>query len=61
MSQRAPILAEHDAPREHRFPGVRDGGSLLVTAGAPLVGTVVGAVFFDRVVKPFFPQELAAA
>ena len=42
-------------------PGVRDGGSLLVTAGAPLVGTVVGAVFFDRVVKPFFPQELAAA
>ncbi|HEX8941199.1 MAG TPA: MIP/aquaporin family protein [Candidatus Limnocylindrales bacterium] len=39
------------------FPGVRDGGSLLVTAGAPLVGGVVGALFFDYVMKPFFPPE----
>jgi glycerol uptake facilitator protein len=37
------------------FPGVRDGGSLLVTAGAPFVGGVVGALFFDHVMKPFFP------
>jgi len=43
------------------FPGVRDGGSLLVTAGAPLVGGVVGALFFDYVMKPFFPSEPAAA
>jgi glycerol uptake facilitator protein len=41
------------------FPGVRDGGSLLVTAGAPFVGAVIGAVFFDRVVKPFYPAETA--
>lgn len=38
------------------FPGVRDGGSLLVTAGAPLVGGVVGAFFFDYAMKPFFPN-----
>jgi len=37
------------------FPGVQNGGSLLVTAGAPLVGGVVGALFFDYVMKPFFP------
>jgi len=43
------------------FPGVRDGGSLLVTAGAPLVGGVLGALFFDYVMKPFFPAEPAAA
>ncbi|HSW43146.1 MAG TPA: MIP/aquaporin family protein [Patescibacteria group bacterium] len=42
------------------FPGVRDGGSLLVTAGAPLVGGVLGALFFDKVMKPFFPPEPAA-
>jgi glycerol uptake facilitator protein len=42
------------------FPGVRDGGSLLVTAGAPMVGGVVGALFFDHVMKPFFPAEPAA-
>jgi len=47
------------------FPGVRDGGSLLVTAGAPMVGGVVGALFFDHVMKPFFPapapEEMPAA
>lgn len=43
------------------FPGVRDGGSLLVTAGAPMVGGVIGALFFDHVMKPFFPPEPAAA
>jgi glycerol uptake facilitator protein len=43
------------------FPGVRDGGSLLVTAGAPLVGGVVGALFFDYVMKPFFPPSEPAA
>ena len=37
------------------FPGIRDGGSLLVTAGGPLVGGVVGALFFDYVMKPFYP------
>lgn len=42
------------------FPGVRDGGSLLVTAGAPLVGGVLGALFFDRVMKPFFPPASSA-
>lgn len=42
------------------FPGVRDGGSLLVTAGAPLVGGVLGAIFFDRLMKPFFPPEPGA-
>lgn len=39
------------------FPGVRDGGSLLVTVGGPLVGGVAGAFFFDYVMKPFFPRE----
>jgi glycerol uptake facilitator protein len=46
------------------FPGIRGGGSLLVTAGAPFVGGVVGALFFDYVVKPFYPAaapEPAAA
>ena len=38
------------------FPGIRDGGSLLVTAGAPLVGGAVGALFYDYVVKPFYPK-----
>jgi glycerol uptake facilitator protein len=37
------------------FPGVRDGWSLVITVGAPLVGGVVGALFFDYVMKPFFP------
>ncbi len=37
------------------FPGVRDGGSLLVTVGGPLVGGPIGALFFDYVMKPFYP------
>jgi glycerol uptake facilitator len=46
------------------FPGIRDGGSMLVTVGGPLVGGVVGALFFDYVMKPFYPRpepEPAAA
>jgi glycerol uptake facilitator protein len=38
------------------FPGIRDGGSLIVTVIAPLVGGVVGAYFFDYVMKPFYPK-----
>ncbi len=38
------------------FPGIRDGGSLLVTVGGPLVGGVVGAFFYDYVMKPFYPR-----
>ena len=41
------------------FPGIRDGWSLVVTVVAPLVGGVVGALFFDYVMKPFYPQEKA--
>lgn len=37
------------------FPGVRDGGSLLVTVGGPLVGGPIGALFFEYVMKPFYP------
>ncbi len=38
------------------FPGIRDGGSLLVTVGGPIVGGVAGALFFDYVMKPFYPR-----
>ncbi len=38
------------------FPGVRDGWSLIITAGAPMIGGVVGALFFDYAMKPFFPK-----
>lgn len=41
------------------FPGIREGWSLVVTVVAPLVGGVVGALFFDYVMKPFYPQEKA--
>lgn len=37
------------------FPGVRDGLSMLVTVGAPLVGGVAGALFFDFAMKRFYP------
>lgn len=37
------------------FPGVRDGLSMLVTVGAPLVGGVGGALFFDYAMKRFYP------
>ncbi len=43
------------------FPGVRDGGSLLVTVLGPLVGGPIGALFFDYVVKPFYPRAEAPA
>lgn len=43
------------------FPGVRDGGSLLVTVVAPLVGGPIGALFFDHVMKPFFPPAVEPA
>lgn len=36
------------------FPGPRAGMSLLVTAGAPLVGGLFGAVVFDRLLKPLY-------
>ena len=38
------------------FPGIRDGLSMLVTVGAPLVGGVVGSLFFDLIMKPFYPS-----
>lgn len=38
------------------FPGVRGGGSLLVTVVGPLVGGPLGALFFDYVMKPFYPH-----
>lgn len=37
------------------FPGVRDGGSLVVTVIAPLVGAPLGALFYDFVMKRYFP------
>lgn len=37
------------------FPGIRDGMSMVVTVVAPLVGGVVGAVFFDQVMRRFYP------
>jgi len=37
------------------FPGIRGGLSMLVTVGAPLVGGVAGSLFFDLVMKPFYP------
>lgn len=40
---------------EIAFPGIRDGLSMLVTVGAPLVGGVVGSLFFDLVMKPLYP------
>jgi glycerol uptake facilitator protein len=46
------------------FPGVRGGGSMLVTVVGPLVGGPIGALFFDYVMKPFYPAlapEPAAA
>jgi glycerol uptake facilitator protein len=45
---------------EIAFPGVRGGGSLLVTAGAPLVGGVIGAFFFGYVMRPRFPEPAAS-
>lgn len=37
------------------FPGIRNGGSMLVTVVGPLVGGVIGALFFNYVIKPFYP------
>lgn len=41
---------------EVAFPGPREGLSLVVTVVAPLVGGPLGAIFFDRVMKPAFPK-----
>jgi glycerol uptake facilitator protein len=41
------------------FPGTRSGGSMLVTVGGPLLGGVVGAYFFDLVMKRFYPKPIA--
>jgi glycerol uptake facilitator protein len=46
------------------FPGIRDGISLLITVGAPLVGGLIGGFFFDRVMKrhyPPAPEEVPAS
>lgn len=43
------------------FPGPQNGGSLLITVGGPLVGGAGGALFFDYVMKPFFPREAVPA
>jgi glycerol uptake facilitator protein len=37
------------------FPGIRDGWSLVVTVIAPLVGGPIGAIFFDQVMKRYYP------
>ncbi|MGH9247429.1 MAG: aquaporin [Acidimicrobiales bacterium] len=37
------------------FPGPRDGLALIVTTLGPITGGVVGAVFFDRVMRPLIP------
>lgn len=43
------------------FPGIRDGGSLLVTVIGPLIGGPLGALFFDRVMRPYYPAPAEAA
>jgi glycerol uptake facilitator protein len=45
---------------EIAFPGVRDGGSLLVTVGGPIVGGLVGGFFFDQVIRRFYPAPVEA-
>ena len=37
------------------FPGPRNGLSLMITVVGPCVGGVLGALFFDRVIRPFYP------
>jgi len=37
------------------FPGPRNGLSLMITVVGPCVGAVLGALFFDRVIRPFYP------
>lgn len=37
------------------FPGPRDGADLAVTVVGPLIGGVLGAVFFDKVMRPRIP------
>jgi MIP family channel proteins len=39
----------------HAFPGPRDGLALAVTVVGPLIGGVVGAFFFDKVMRPHIP------
>jgi glycerol uptake facilitator protein len=40
------------------FPGIRDGWSLVVTVIAPLVGGPIGAIFFDQVMKRYYPAPI---
>jgi glycerol uptake facilitator protein len=40
---------------ETAFPGPRDGGSLLVTVGGPIVGALMGGFFFELVMKRHYP------
>lgn len=40
---------------EVAFPGPRNGGSLLVTVGAPIVGALLGGFFFELVMKRHYP------
>ena len=37
------------------FPGPNDGLSLVVTTIGPIIGGIVGAVFFDKVMRPNIP------
>jgi glycerol uptake facilitator protein len=37
------------------FPGPRNGLSLVITVVGPCVGGVLGALVFDRVLRPFYP------
>jgi glycerol uptake facilitator protein len=43
------------------LPGIRDGGSLVVTVVAPIVGGLFGGFFFDLVMKRHFPAEVPQA
>jgi glycerol uptake facilitator len=42
------------------FPGPQNGGSLVVTVVAPMVGAPIGALFFDLVMKRYYPAEKKA-
>lgn len=44
---------------EIAFPGIRGGLSMLVTVGGPLVGGAVGSLFFDLVLRPFYPPVVS--
>lgn len=45
---------------EIAFPGVRNGGSLFVTVVGPIVGGLVGGLFFDQVIRRFYPAAAKA-